>query len=106
MERDESKESILPAGITVDRALVSKPPRNTICADWFATSSGASQPMFGMTNVAAGAVIDVHLSASLSNNLVGLDRSVTTGVLKTFYYLYLDGSSTHYMQPVGKPTTF
>jgi len=106
MERDESKESVLPAGITVDRAMVSKPPRNTLCADWFATVTAANQPMFGLLNLASGSIVDVHLSWSLSNNLLGVDRSVATATIKTWYYLYLDGSTTHFMQPIGKPTTF
>jgi len=106
MERDESKETILPAGISVSQALVSKPPANTLCSDWFACVTAASQPMFGLSNIASGTVIDVSLSYSVSNNLLGVDRSVATGVIKTWYYLYLDGSTSHSLQPVGKPTTF
>jgi len=106
MERDESKESMLPAGISVDHALVSKPPKNTLCNDWFSTVGAVNQPMFGLTNVAAGSVIDVHLTHSLSNNLLGVDRTVSVAVVKTWYYLYLDGSTSHFCQPVGKPTTY
>ncbi len=106
MERDESKESMLPAGISVDRALVSRPPKGTICADWFSTVGGANQAMFGLTNMAAGGVIDVDVSWTISNNLLGVDRSVSTAVIKTWYYLYLDGSSSHQLTPVGKPSTF
>jgi len=106
MERDESKESVLPSGISVDRALVSKPPKNTLCSDWFATVAANNQPLFGLSNLAGGSVIDVHLTHSLSNNLLGVNRSVSTALLATWYYLYLDGSTSHFCQPVAKPTTY
>ncbi len=106
MEKDESKERLLPAGITVSGALTETPPAKTLCADWFAVSSGASQPMFGLINIAAGAVIDVRLSWTVTNNLLGSGPAIATGVLGTYYYLYLDGSTSHQLQPVGKPTTF
>jgi len=106
MEKDASKESILPAGITIERALVSTPPGKTLCSDWFATVAANNQPMFGLSNVAAGGVIDVDVSWTISNNLLGVNRSVATGVVGTFYYLFLDGSTSHSIQPVGKPSTY
>lgn len=106
MEKDSSRECILPAGISVCRPVTSVPPPKTLCADWFASVGGASQPMFGLANIAAGDVLDLEVSWTQSNNLLGVDRSVTTGTLKTTYYLYLDGSSSHQLQPVGKPSTF
>lgn len=106
MEKDASKERILPAGYSLSAALVSRPPRNTLCSDWFAVSSGASQPMFGLTNIAGGSVIDVTLSWTITNNLVTSSPAIATGTLGTYYYLYLDGSTSHQLQPVGKPSTF
>lgn len=106
MEKDASRERLLPAGISVTAPLSTRPPRNTLCSDFFAVSSGASQPMFGLINMAAGAVIDVELSWTVTNNLLGSSPAIATGVLGTYYYLYLDGSTSHQIQPVGKPTTF
>jgi len=106
MEKDSSFERILPAGISVPSAVSSCPPKNTLCADWFASVGGASQPMFGLTNMASGNVLDLDVSWTMSNNLIGVDRTVATGSLKTTYYLYLDGSTSHQLQPVGKPSTF
>jgi len=106
MEKDESKERMIPAGISVVAPLNETPPANTLCADWFAVSSGNTQPMFGLLNLAAGAVIDVSMSWTVTNNLTGATSAVATGILGTYYYLYLDGSSSHQIQPVGKPTTF
>lgn len=106
MEKDESKERLLPAGVSVTAPVTEKPPGKTLCSDWFAVSSGASQPMFGLLNIAAGAVVDVQLSWTMTNNLLGSTPAIATGVLGTYYYLYLDGSTSHQLQPVGKPTTF
>lgn len=106
MEKDASKERMLPAGVSVTAPLSTRPPPNTLCSDWFAVSSGSSQPMFGLINMAAGNVIDVRLSFTVTNNLLGSTQVVTTGTLGTYYYLYLDGSTSHQIQPVGKPTTF
>lgn len=104
MEKDSSKESMLPAGITMERALVSKPPKGTLCSDWFATVGAVNVAMFGLSNFAAGGVIDLEMSWTQSNNLLGVNRTVSTAVLGTWYYLYLDGSSGS-IQPVGKPNT-
>jgi len=106
MEKDASKERVLPAGISYPGSVSETPPRNTICGDFFAVSSGASQPMFGLINMAAGAIIDVNMSWTITNNLLGSTPAIATGVLGTYYYLYLDGSTSHQIQPIGKPTTF
>jgi hypothetical protein len=106
MEKDASRERVLPAGVSVSSAVTEVPPKATICGDWFAVSSGASQPMFGLLNIGAGDVVDVDLSWTITNNLLGSTPAVATGVLGTYYYLYLDGSTTHQLQPIGKPTTF
>lgn len=106
MEKDASKYEVLPAGISVTAPVSTVPPRGTLCADWFSSVSGASQPVFGLANLAAGDVLHLDVSWTQSNNLLGVDRTVATGVLGTMYYLFLDGSTSHQIQPIGKPTTF
>jgi hypothetical protein len=106
MEKDESKNTLVPTGITVTKSITATPPKNSITGDWTACSSNSSQTMFGLINIAAGAVSDVQLSWTISNNYVGFTASASTAAVGSQYYLYLDGSTSHKLQPVGKPSTF
>jgi len=62
-------------------------------------------PLFKLQNVLSKSVIDVSVTFTLSNNILGQDIGVVTGVLKTFYYLSLDGPGANVLVPVGVPTT-
>jgi len=104
-EKDESKIRTLPSGVTVDRAIKSTPPAGCLVGDWLSLATVGSTALFKMNGIPAASVIDVSLSFTLSNNLIGQDLGVVTGVLKTFYWLALDGPGTNILRPLGVPTT-
>jgi hypothetical protein len=106
MEKDDSRERVFPPGVSTPLAVHSRPPRGTICAEWFQALSASSQPLFAINDCDTGAIIDLTMSWTVSNNFGTIAATVATGVLSTIYYLYLDGSTSHNMAPVGKPSTF
>jgi hypothetical protein len=106
MEKDDSKERVFPPGVTTPLAVHSRPPPNTLCADWFGTVAVATQPLFAIGECDTGAIIDVSVSWTMSNNLNNVLATVAAGTLSKVYYLYLDGSTSHNFAPVGKPSTF
>jgi len=105
VEKDESKIRTIPSGVTVDRALKSLPPRNSLLQDWLNLGTVSSTALFRMNGVPAASVIDVSISFTMSNNLNGQDLGVVVGVLKTFYWLPLDGPSSNTLIAQGVPTT-
>jgi hypothetical protein len=104
-ERDESKMRTLPSGVTVDRAVVSSPPSGTLAGGWINLVTLGTTALFKMIGIPASSVIDVQVTFTLSNNILGQDLGVVTGVLKTFYYLPLDGPSSNILRAIGLPTT-
>jgi len=106
VEKDACVERTLPSGITVCAPVHSKPPRGSLCGDWINSAVNVTNLMFGFFWVPVGSVIDVEVSWTMANNMLSLDRTVATGILKGHYYLYLDGSTRHGFAPVAKPSTF
>jgi len=104
-EKDESKIRSLPSGVTVDRALKSSPPADSLASSWLTLANLTSTALWRFNGVPAASVIDVSVTFTLSNNLSGQDLGVVTGVLKTFYWLALDGPGTNVIRPQGVPTT-
>jgi len=104
-EKDESKMRTLPSGVTVDRAVSSSPPPGTLAGAWINLVTLGSTALFKLINIPAASVIDVDVLFTLSNNIVGQDLGVVVGVLKTFYYLALDGPGGNVLRPIGLPTT-
>jgi len=106
VEKDSSVERALPAGLTVSAPIHSRPPAKSLCGDWVNSVVNVTNLMFGLLNTPAGSVIDLDVSATMSNNMACLGVTVASGTLGNPYYLYLDGSTRHGIAPVGKPLTF
>ncbi len=95
----------MPTGITAGTGpVVITPPSWSLAGDWIAPA--VSTAVIFTIQAGVGSVIDVHLDFVTGNN-VGLQTiSLATAALGAMYYSYLDGSSTHLYQPVGRPSTF
>jgi len=95
----------IPAGITVERALVFTPPKTSICNFWVASSLATNTVM--TLTVGSGSIVDMDVEFTLgSGNLTNKTQTVATGVLGTTYYLALDGTTNHKLVPRGVQTTF
>jgi len=105
VEKDESKSRTLPSGVTVDRAVVSSPPRGTLACDWINLVSTGTTVLFKLNLVPSASVIDVSVTYTLSNNILGQNLGIVTGVLTNVYYLALDGPGGNVLRPIGVPTT-
>jgi hypothetical protein len=99
--RDEIKDSSLPTGVTVTKSLTFTPPKLSFAALWQANVGNTLFKMYAPT----GSIIDVHVSLNNVGSFATNNNVVASAVLGSIYYLYLDGSSTHYFQPVALPTT-
>jgi len=105
VEKDKSQVSSIPTGVVVpERPIVSSPPRGTLAGSWLAVVPLISTAIFGIT-CPSGSLVDVSLSWTMTNNLAGQDLGVVAGVLKTTYYLPLDGPGSNQLVAVGVPTT-
>jgi hypothetical protein len=103
---DEVHDSSIPTGITIDQPVSSTPPKNSWAAQWHdSTESVATAPILYFT-ITEGSVLDLELDFTLSAALNGYQWSATTASLKAIYYGYLDGSTTHLLKPLGRPSTF
>jgi hypothetical protein len=67
-------------------------------------SSASATTLFTLYDVQKGSIVDVDLTYCQRNSQAGLSFTVTTAVLGTAYYLYLDGA-TGKLQPVALPNT-
>jgi len=105
VEKDESKVRTIPSGITITRPLKSSPPRGSLLQDWLNLTNISGGALFRLNGIPAKSVIDLSISWQLSNNINGQDLGVVAGVLKTFYWLPLDGPSSNTLVAVGVPTT-
>jgi hypothetical protein len=102
---DDSKVVTIPDGVSVSRALVFSPPRNSLASDWLnASAFSPTNILFGMT-APTGTIIDLHVTYTLSNVSGGLNQSVVAGTLGQVYFLPLDGPSSNKIRSVGVPST-
>jgi hypothetical protein len=98
--KDSVKGSALPQGITIEKALVTHPPRNSLASMWQVVASN-SNTLFTLT-MEAGAIIDVHVVYTISNGLVGGATATTSGMTTgKVYYDYLDGVANAHFAPTG-----
>jgi hypothetical protein len=103
--KDDSKDASLPTGIVGGSApYSSSPPKGSLAADWL-TAALTTQVLFTI-GCTIGSIIDVDLSFVMSNNIGAGSQTVVTAALGTLYYAYLDGPTTHYYLPIGRPSTF
>jgi hypothetical protein len=106
IQKDDVNERSLPGGVTIDRALVSRPPKGTLCADWMDLNVLGSATLWSFINLPDESVIDLEVSYTMTNVMIAQDLTVTTGVLAAAYYLPLDGPALHLLTAIGVPTTF
>jgi hypothetical protein len=101
--KDASKSRSIPGGVTMDRAVVSRPPAGSLARLW-QLSSNSSSVLFQLT-APAQSIVDVKIAFTLANNYGGLNvmgyAAVTLG---TIYYSRLDSVGGKCV-PVGVPTT-
>jgi len=104
--KDEGKYTGLPYGITQEKAIVSKPPKKSLCADWLSLTAMNVTTLFYVT-APAGSILDISVSFTLAAAFVSsASISTATAAIGTIYYLSLDGNSSHIWSPLGLPTTF
>jgi len=104
--KDEGKYTGLPYGITEERAMISRPPKKSVCSDWLSLQATGITTLFYIT-APAGSIMDISLSYTLANVFVTSNAITTaTAVIGTVYYLALDGNSSHNWGPIGLPTTW
>jgi len=89
---------------TIPHCIVSKPPSNSMSDRWVNSVETGTTLMFTIS-VPQGAVIDIQLAFTLSNNFTPQTTTIATGTLGSPYYLALDGPTTNNMRPVDLPTT-
>jgi len=101
--KDESKNVVMPTGITVERPVVSTPPKDSLAAFW-QSSNNASSILFQLT-CSAGTVVDVDVAYTLGNNNASINiTGFAVIVVGTIYYGRLDGVGGKF-PPQGVPTT-
>ncbi len=99
---DEEWNEMQPEGMATPMALTFKPPKGSLASNWFSGNSGN----VCLFSCPAGTIVDVDVSFRLSNQFTANTISITTGTLGHVYYGYLDGASSHTIQPQGVPSTF
>jgi len=101
--KDESKESSLPSGITLERPAVCRPPAHSLASFWV-TSAAAAGVVFQIT-CGTGSIVDVLLEGTLGNNIGNLAVAGYAAVsLNVITYGRLDGVGGKFT-PLGLPTT-
>lgn len=106
ISKDSSIVSTMPGGVTIEGALVSRPPKDTLCDDWINLPTLGSAALFSLENIPAQSVVDVQVVFQLRNNLGGFNLGITgTVTLGSVIYTALDGPAVHKLLPVGLPTS-
>jgi hypothetical protein len=103
IDKDDAKDRAIPKGVSVDRALVSKPPRGTLCAEWVNLTSVTSSTLLQLFNVDIGGIVDFHVSFTLANTVSPTSITIGTAALGAIGYMPLDGHSPANYTPVGVP---
>jgi hypothetical protein len=105
--KDTSRSKSVPFGVGVERALFERPPPDSLASDWLFYDGTTATELFNISGLTAGSIIDVAVTATMKNNVAGVSVSgVATVTLGSLYWLYLDGSTAHKLQPVARPSTF
>jgi len=91
IEKDEAKIRSIPAGVTVDRPLMSRPPKNTLCRDWINAGVVGNQTLFTLLNIPEGSIVDMSVSFTIANNVAAVAAVTTTTGLGSIVHLPLDG---------------
>lgn len=102
---DVAKDESLPTGITVTAPVSSRPPNGSVASMWHTPTTGSAHQLLELS-LTAGSIIDVEVDYTLCNTHNPIDFSVATATVANFYYLYLDGSVSHKLTPLGRVSTF
>jgi hypothetical protein len=96
----------MPTGLTTPSRFSMTPPSASLANDWINTNVSQSTAMVNITTL-QGSVIDVDISWTTKNVYDNsYTSSVATGTQNNWYYLPLDGTTTHLLGVIGLPTTF
>lgn len=99
VEKDIEINSAVPSGVSVDKPVVSTPPRGSLAGMWFPCFN--TNDIFGMTGVTAGSIIDVDVTYTNPNAYSNLAVTITsTAAVGAFVYGYLDATGGK-LVPVG-----
>jgi len=102
---DTEADSSVLTSITTPNCIKSKPPVWSMASDWINTGTTLTTNIF-VLSVPAGALVDLHISATLSNSFGPTSRTVASASpLGAPFYLALDGVTSNNLRPVGLPTT-
>ncbi len=101
-QREDTKDSSLPSGITVPKTLMYRPPRNTLVGDWINSTANGSATLFNVTCL-EGTIIDVHVLCMMSNSFASFASVSTTGkTVGDSYWGPLDGYASALLVPIGR----
>jgi len=101
---DTEPTTAILTGTTVPHCVTSRPPSNSMSDRWVNTAELGTTLLFNLS-VPAGAVVDLDVVFTLSNNFSPTTITIATGTLQLPYYLALDGPTTNNLRPVDLPTT-
>jgi hypothetical protein len=100
--KDDVREGSLPGGITVTAARHFVPPKGSQGAFWIGTQFSTANIFIIQCN--QGAIVDVCVSATLTNGLTSFSTQTTAAASAgSLYWPFLDGHSGVY-KPLGRPT--
>lgn len=105
VEKDDVKVRSVPGGVTVDKCVVARPPRGTLAVDWMNLTSLNTTQLLFLTGITADSIIDLSVTFTLSNDILGNTLGIVTGTVGVVYYLALDGPGGNKLRPIGVPTT-
>lgn len=101
-QKEDTKDSSLPSGITVSKTLTYTPPKNTLSGDWVNSTANGSAVMFNVTAL-EGTVIDVHILSMMSNSFASFPAvTVTSKTVGDAYWGPLDGYSAGLITVIGR----
>ncbi len=100
---DIAHDESIPTGITMDKPVTSMPPRNSLASFWRTPLSSSPVEIFKIT-ATAGSIIDVELDFTICRGIIPTVLTVTGATVNSFYTFYLDGISSHKLQPLATPS--
>jgi len=100
---DSERLRTLPDGITDTGAFIFKPPKNALSSFWWAGGVGTTV-LFSVV-LGTGTIFQVDAELTQANVFNPYESTVASAVLKSVYYLALDGPSGNHIVPIGLPTT-
>jgi len=98
--KDEYKFRALPKGLSIDGAITSTPPSNTLNNFW---QDASNTQAVAQVSVDLGGVLHADISFVMSDNVSSTTLAITGGTIGTIYYLPLDGGGSHKLRPDGVP---